>query len=171
MLVFLIGFMGSGKSTVGKKLAKKLSFDFLDLDELIEKDEACSIDQLFTKFGEEHFRKIEHRLLTAQFNKKKLVLACGGGTPCFYNSINLMNEVGCTVYLQMNQDALFSRLINAKSSRPLLKNRTEPELRNYIQLKLAEREKIYLESGLIINGIGVNVNTLAQQIIEKFGDR
>ena len=102
--------MGCGKTTTGKKLAKKLGYSFLDLDKEIEKQQKNTIAQIFESKGEDYFRKLEHQFLTDFNLNKNTVVSCGGGTPCFYNNMEMMNKIGYTVYIQMTTEALFSRL-------------------------------------------------------------
>ena len=156
--------MGSGKTTVGKKLAKKLSIDFIDLDEAIEKYYGVTIAQIFETQGEEYFRNLELKILKEQSTKENLLVSCGGGTPCFHHNMELMNTLGITVYLQMNADALYSRLLHAKKERPLLRNLDHQELKSYIMHKLSERESTYLQSKIIVSGLDLHVELLANQI-------
>jgi len=132
MLVYLIGFMGSGKTTVGKKLAGKLGYDFIDLDEMIEKKYRITINNIFNKFDENAFRLIEQETLTETFKLKNTVISTGGGTPCFFNNMQLINKYGISVYLKMHKQSLYDRLINSKTKRPLLTEKTPNEILNYI---------------------------------------
>ena len=165
MLVFLIGFMGSGKSTVGKKLAKKLNYNFIDLDAAIEKQENCTISQIFENKGETFFREIERKLLINLLAKDKTVIACGGGTPCFYDNLELMNKAGLTIYIKLSVEALLNRLVMAKQSRPLIKNMVPAQLKSYIQNQLLIREPIYQMAKVNCNGINVNLTQLHETII------
>ncbi len=167
MIVFLIGFMGSGKTTVGKKLAKKLGYTFIDLDKEIEKQQKNTIAKIFESKGEDYFRKLEHQFLTDFNLKKNTVVSCGGGTPCFYNNMEMMNNIGYTVYIQMTTEALFSRLKQAKTTRPLLLNMNDETLMHYINDKLNERESVYRLSNISVNGINLNVDDLADLIIKN----
>jgi shikimate kinase len=167
MIVFLIGFMGCGKTTTGKKLAKKLGYNFIDLDQEIEKQEQVSIDEIFESKGESYFRNLEHQKLLTFLQSKNLVISCGGGTPCFNNNMDLMNKSGYTIYIQMNAEALFIRLKQAKTPRPLLKNLNEEDLKTYINHKLKEREQFYLSSALIIDGIKLDMKGLTENVIKK----
>lgn len=160
MIVFLIGFMGSGKTTVGKKLAKKLKFEFIDLDSLIEQNEKSTVTEIFEKKGEAFFREIEHKTLISLFSKKQVAISCGGGTPCFFDAINLMNEVGKTIYLKMSSEAIFSRLYHAKVKRPLINNMNDDELRNFITSKLEEREPIYAKAKIICNALNFKLSDI-----------
>jgi len=143
MIVFLIGFMGCGKTTLGKKLARKLNYSFVDLDELIEKEVGCSISKIFQNEGEEAFREKEKNTLHTLTKKQNLVVSTGGGTPCFFNNLEFMNRSGITIYLKMTEGLLLSRLMQSENKRPLLKNKTEKELKNYISELLAKREPYY----------------------------
>jgi shikimate kinase len=161
MLVFLIGFMGSGKTTIGKKLANKLSLPFIDIDIEIETTEAMPINQIFISKGESYFREIEHKRLLELLHHKGAVIACGGGTPCFYNNMDLMNSYGKTVYIKLSPEGLYSRLNSNNQSRPLIKDLSETELKDFIKNKLSEREFYYQKSKLITNGLSMNVAQLA----------
>ena len=167
MIVFLIGFMGSGKTTIGKKLANKLKFDFIDLDAEIENDAQLSITNIVNQKGESYFRSIEQQKLVEVCAHKNLVLSCGGGTPCFNNNMELMNSTGLTLYLQLSPEALFSRLILSQEKRPLISNLNEAELLEFIKLKLKERETFYLKSNLIVNGLSINMHELTKTILTQ----
>jgi shikimate kinase len=159
--IFLIGFMGSGKSTLGKKLANKLNKSFFDLDEEIEKHEGKTVAAIFEQHSEVYFRKLEKEQLnkiTAENND--FVMALGGGTPCFYDNMDFINKNGQSIYLKYNSGVLLSRLINAKSERPLIKDKTENQLTNFIEEKLAQREKYYAKSKVIVEGIDLNLDEL-----------
>jgi len=164
MLLFLIGFMGCGKTTNGKKLAKKLNYQFYDLDAEVEKQERISIAQIFNSHGEDYFRNIEQQQLFRLSQKSNVIISCGGGTPCLFNNMEYMNKMGLTLYIQMTPEALFSRLKNAKSTRPLLQKMNDEELKSYIKHKLSERENTYLKSKYIVNGINIDIPELADFI-------
>ena len=162
--IFLIGFMGSGKTSAGKRLAELLSFEFIDLDELIEKNEGKTISQIFQEEGEESFRKKEFAYLHSLSAKKKTVIAAGGGTPCFHSNMQWMMANGTTVYLKTDPEILFRRLKSEMTHRPLLKHNSEEELKNFISSKLRERESFYLSSKLIVDTGAQNADELAQHI-------
>ena len=165
--IYLIGYMGSGKSTSGVQLASKLGYQFIDMDKFIETEYACSIPQIFEEKGEAEFRKMEHNALKKLMDKDNIVIACGGGTPCYYGNIDLMNETGITVYIKMSVDALISRLITAKEERPLLKNKTQEELKIFITEQLEKREDFYHKAQYIIKGKNLKVNELVDFIREQ----
>jgi shikimate kinase len=160
MKIFLTGYMGSGKSTAGKKLASKLNFEFIDLDKFIESECGQTISEIFDEKGENEFRAMEHNALKKLITKDNLVIACGGGTPCYYGNMELMNNNGITIYLKMSAESLASRLLHAKGIRPLIENKTEPELRDYITEHLEKREDIYHQAQYIVKGKNLDVDEL-----------
>lgn len=166
---FLTGYMGSGKSTIGEKLAAKLKYDFIDLDKLIESDYKQSIPEIFATKGEKEFRAMEHNTLKRVIEKDNVVVACGGGTPCYYSNMELMNSNGVTVYIKMSVDALVTRLTNAAEKRPLIENKTEAELRSFIKRQLEKREDIYHKAQYTVKGKDLNVDELALFVKEQVG--
>lgn len=165
MKIYLIGYMGSGKSSVGKKLASKLGLDFIDLDSLMEKDEGTTISEIFEKEGEVKFRWLERNALKKTIvTFSDAVIATGGGTPCFQNNMDLMNKTGFTVFLEMEANALFDRLQNAKDPRPLIRNLSENELKLYISSQLLDRNPYYYKAKLSVSGINMDINSLAESI-------
>jgi shikimate kinase len=155
MLVFLVGFMGSGKSTLGKRLAKKIEYEFSDMDEMLEQKEGMRVSEIFQIKGEKYFRKMETELIREFDRNSNMVIATGGGAPCIGDNMKLMNEKGVTVYLKMSPGALASRLENARQIRPLIANLNTEDLQDYIAEKLKDREKYYLQSRCIIKGENV----------------
>lgn len=166
---FLIGYMGSGKSTVGKQLAAKLKYSFIDLDNLIETDYHQSIEDVFASKGEAEFRGMEHNTLKKVLEKNNVVVACGGGTPCYYENMDLMNRNGITIYIKMSTDALISRLSQAKANRPLLANKTEEDLRTFVAKQLEKREDTYHQAHYVVKGKDLNVTELAKFLKEQVG--
>ncbi len=149
--IFLIGFMGSGKTTLGKSLAEKLQYPFLDMDTLIEKEEGLSIAQIFKKKGESYFRKKERKILQSIIKDyTTAVVSTGGGAPCFFDHMEQMNKAGKTIYLQLTPGETIQRIQDAKNHRPLLKGKSDKELLAFISGKLAEREPFYLQASHII---------------------
>lgn len=159
--IFLIGYMGSGKSTAGEQLAAKLGYEFVDLDSFIEGECNQSIEEIFAEKGENEFRAIEHNALKKLINKDNAVIACGGGTPCYYGNMELMNSSGTTIYLKMSVDSLTSRLLESKNARPLIANKSESELKSFITAHLQKREDIYHQAQYIVKGKNLNVEELA----------
>ena len=164
MLIFLTGFMGSGKSSIGRKLAYKLGFNFIDLDELIEHKTGKRIAAIFKEDGEGKFRQIEHGCLKDTFSYENSVIATGGGTPCFYNNMELINRYGISVYIKLNPGILASRLFSDKENRPLIKKYSDKrELQLFVEDCLGKREKFYLQSKFTVEGKDIS----AKKIIEK----
>ena len=162
MIVYLLGFMGSGKSTIGKKVASKLGWTFSDLDQLIAKEICIAIPQIFKGSGEEVFRKHEADALRSLSASSNMVVSCGGGTPCFHDNIAYMNKTGITVYLKMTAAALESRLRLNKSSRPIITELADDELLSYIEESLTTREKWYSQAKIEIEGLNIDITQLCE---------
>jgi shikimate kinase len=146
MVIFLIGFMGSGKSHWGKIWAEEKGMDFFDLDQLLEIQEGKSILELFETAGEEGFREMESSLLRNLPLHSASIVACGGGTACYHHNMAWMNTHGTTVYLMASADELCERLLLQTHERPLLKGLHSDELHGYIAEKLEERLPYYLNA-------------------------
>src|SRR6185436_13564002 len=146
MLVYLIGFMGCGKSKLGKQLAKKLNHQFIDFDELIEEQSGKKISEIFKDDGQQAFRNLETEILKSVCGFQNTVVSSGGGTPCFYDNMKLMNETGITVYIRINAGGLFHRLAESKTNRPLISGLTDIKLMDFIMDTLAEREYYYMQA-------------------------
>jgi len=162
MRIFLVGYMGCGKSTVGRQLAKLLNYEHLDLDVLFETEYKITIADFFKKYDEIAFRKIEHQLLLSTFNLKNYVISTGGGTPCFFNNMDLINQNGISVYIRMHPKSLFFRLLNSKRTRPLTSGLDEVSLLKSIEEKLAGREKFYNQAQIIVKGEDIDVVALSR---------
>ncbi|PSR11128.1 MAG: shikimate kinase [Bacteroidetes bacterium] len=141
--IFLVGFMGSGKSHVGKKLALHLGCPFSDLDHAIEMAAGATISTIFEQHGEAYFRLLERRALHDSSYAPAGVLATGGGTPCFFNNMDWMNKNGICIFLDADPAVLTERLWKGKFKRPLLKKLDQPELACYVHDKIAERRPFY----------------------------
>lgn len=166
---FLVGYMGSGKSTIGKQLASKLRYEFIDLDKLIESDYHSTIPEIFATKGEGEFRAMEHNTLKKVIQKNNVVIACGGGTPCYYDNMELMSRNGITIYIKMSADTLISRLSNSPHDRPLLNNKTPDELRTFVAAQLEKREDVYHKAHYVVKGKDLNITGLAQFLKEQVG--
>lgn len=158
--------MGCGKTTHGKKLAKSLGYNFIDLDELISQHENLSISKIFELKGEKEFRAIETHTIQNLINlSANMVIALGGGTPCYNNNLDLLKKHGMVIYIQMTPNALYNRLIHAKEKRPLLKNKSETELLSYIEDLLQQREHYYRQADITIEGLSLETSHLKEQIL------
>ena len=160
MNFFLIGYMGAGKTTIGRKLSKKINYSFIDLDAYIETKYRHSLNSIFQLVGEEGFRIIENNALKKLLNLKNYIISTGGGTPCFYDNIDLINKIGISIYLKYNSEFLYSRLVNAKKKRPLLLQKNKQELLNFIEQNLNNRKKYYELANYIIEKNNLQVSDL-----------
>lgn len=161
MKVFLIGFMGSGKTTIGKKLANYLNYEFIDLDKFIEAKAGMSIADYFGTHGEEEFRKMERDVLQNTHYPENVIVATGGGAPTYDDNMNWMNENGKVAYLSLSSKALASRLENSNTDRPLIRNLKGEELVDFITTKLNEREPFYNQSKCVISASDLTAERLA----------
>ena len=140
-----------------------MKFDFLDLDSQIEKHEKKTIDEIFSQRGEIIFREVEHTYLKEISSiEKNIIISTGGGTPCYYNNMDIINHSGKSVYLQMHPHSLAKRIEYSKRERPLLKGMTEEEIEHFIETKLIEREKYYLLANYIIKGESLDMDELVR---------
>lgn len=156
--------MGSGKTTTGRMLAEKLHYDFADLDVLIENSEGVAITEIFALKGEEYFRLAESAVLDSLMERKRLVVALGGGTACFHDNMKKMKSAGITVYLKLSPEILALRLSRAHESRPLVAGKQGVELINQIRKLLAGREGWYRQADVIYNADNFNLERLVGQI-------
>ena len=156
--LFLIGYMGAGKTTIGRKLAQDLNLSFIDLDWYIEQRYHKSINELFAESGETGFREIEQKIMHEVSDFENVVISTGGGAPCFLDNMQYMNQKGVTVYLQLTPLQLFERLKTGKKNRPLLKDKTDEELLQFITDMLEKRNPFYQQAQIIFEH--ENLNTL-----------
>lgn len=166
MKVYFVGYMGSGKSKVAGALAKHLSYTHIDTDSVIESDYGNSISFIFEKEGQDHFRELEKNILRSTKEMKKSVISTGGGTPCYFDNMDWMNENGLTVYLEANPGLLFHRLATSRDNRPLIRNLDDVELMEQISGHLATRIPVYRKAKLIVNAADINIKLLAEKIKE-----
>jgi len=143
MLVFLVGFMGCGKSYIGRKIAPAMEFAYVDMDKAIEEQEQQTVKQIFETKGEAYFRKLEHNFLLEINKDDNIIISTGGGVPCFHNNMEIMNQKGITIYLNRDKELVLSRLKKGIEKRPLLQGLTDDELANFYDSKLAERKQFY----------------------------
>lgn len=168
MKISLIGYMGSGKSTIAKLLAQKTSFRCIDLDMQIEKIENKSIDDIFKDNGELYFRKRENEVLKKVINKpENIILSTGGGTAVFYDNLDIINQNSTSFYLYLSPDELAKRLINQKDKRPLIKHLNNENLTEFIAKHLFERNQFYQKAKFIINCHNKNTDEISDIIIQK----
>ena len=158
--------MGSGKTHWGKLLSHKLTLPFFDLDQRIVEEENTPINEIFAKKGEEYFRMQEKEMLhMLTEGHESFVMACGGGTPCFFNNIDFMNNNGTTVWLNTRLDVLYERLLKEKQVRPLLKDLKDEQLKMFMVKKFSERRIYYEQAELVIEEDLTNIESLIQNIM------
>ena len=165
--IFLIGYMGAGKTTLGKAFARAMGLTFIDLDWYIEERFHKTIRELFTERGEDAFRDLERRMLHEAGEFEDVVISVGGGTPCFFDNVDFMNSVGEAVFLDVDIRVLFRRLKIAKQQRPLLDGKSDEELMLFIQEALQKRLPFYTRAKHTFNGEKLEDRRQIQQSVER----
>ena len=164
--IFLIGYMGAGKTTLGKAFARSLGLTFIDLDWYIEERFHKTVRQIFAERSEEGFRELEKRMLHEVADFEDVVIATGGGTPCFFDNVEYMNRKGETVFLDVSQEVLFRRLKVAKQQRPLLAQKNDEELRVFIADALGKRLPHYSKAKHVFRADELEDKQQIQQSVE-----
>jgi shikimate kinase len=154
-LIFLVGFMGCGKTTLGRKLASRLGYEFIDLDHVLEAQEGMTIGEYFGRFGEDKFRELESDVLKHTPYPASAIVSTGGGLPCFFDNMDWMNTHGKTIYIKLSPKTLADRLEKEKAHRPLLREKHGEALVEFITGKLAERDKFYGQAAIIADGLSL----------------
>ncbi|WP_295117353.1 shikimate kinase [uncultured Chitinophaga sp.] len=165
MRVFLLGFMGAGKTYWGKQLAEHLQLPFFDLDEVVTEREGMSVSDIFAAKGEDSFRQMEKDTLRELVKEQeKFVISCGGGTPCFHDNIGFMNDSGTTIWLNPSVDVMVDRLKRKRGKRPLLKDLSDEELTAFVEKKLMAREPVYEQAKVIIVSDDITLETFEKHL-------
>ena len=162
MKIFLLGMMGSGKSYWAQRIAEKENMDWMDLDQEIEKETSLSIKEIFAGYGEEYFREKERVALRNLSNYKNIIIATGGGTPCFHNNIQWMNHHGITIFIDEDVEILTERLKKEKAHRPLIKDLSDAELHNFLFEKLQDRYLFYSQAQYHLKGNKISALSFAE---------
>ncbi len=160
--IFLIGYMGSGKTTLGRKLASRLNYNFIDLDHALEEQAGMTIAEYFSSFGETAFRVAESELLKQTAYPENVIISTGGGAPCFFDNMDWMNANGTTLYIKLSPKTLADRLEHGKEARPILRDKHGDELIAFIAEKLTEREPFYTRAKVVVDGLGLTADKAAQ---------
>ncbi len=163
--IYLIGYMGSGKSTIAAALSERLSWDWIDIDEVISTRSGLSIPEIFRRYGEEDFRSLESSALHRSISQEHVVIATGGGAPCHNDNLQLMKESGELVYLKCHVQTLEQRLVEESHLRPLIAGLSKRELPVYIEKHLTEREEFYNQADYIIDADN-QVDQVVSSIVE-----
>lgn len=165
--IILIGYMGVGKTTIGRSLAKQLGLQFYDLDDYIQGRYHKTIPEIFAMEGEDGFRRIEQRMLHEVCEFEDVLLSCGGGTPCFFDNMAYMNRQGITIYLKACPDVLYKHLAMCKTPRPLIAGKSKEELLDFITKSLEEREPFYAQAHCIYSVPLLKDRTKVQESVEE----
>ena len=168
--IFLVGYMGAGKTTIGKVLSQMAGLTFIDLDYYIEGRFRKTVSQIFAERGEEGFRTIEHNMLHEVAEFEDVLVSTGGGTPCFFDNMAFMRQQGTTIYLKVSVEELAKRLELCKQTRPVLRNRSGEELKAFVQESLSARASFYEQAQIIFNAdrllTEVDAKELSAQIVQ-----
>jgi shikimate kinase len=164
MRYFIIGLKNSGKTTFGKALAKRLALDFLDLDEYLEKREGMGVPEIYSREGEEGFRKLERKALKEVVDNNHIVISTGGGAPCNCDNMNLMEKYGDVIYLKVNDETLVQRLKRAAKHRPIVLGKSESEIRQYIADVRNKCEHHYRRAKYTVDGENPDLEKIAAML-------
>lgn len=164
MKIFLVGYMLCGKSTIGRKLAKKLGYDFSDTDKMIENKYHLSVEKIFEQYGEQTFRILEKEILKEIKSLDNIVIATGGGLPCFGNNMNALKQMGRTIYLKMSPKSIIVRHKISKRPRPLLKGKDDEQLLDFVTKSLEEREFFYQQADITIRSESIDIAEIIAKI-------
>lgn len=170
MRIYLLGFMGCGKTSLGKRLAQKLGFDFFDIDLGITEQTGLTVPEIFSQLGEKRFRELESQVLKSTANMENAVIATGGGTPCNPENMDFIKENGVSVYLRMSASSLAHRIVYSKKSRPLLDHLSGEELLAEIENRLSAREPYYMQADCIVRGESVKPKHIISLVFGEEGD-
>lgn len=162
MRIYLIGYMGCGKSTLGKKLAALLDLSFIDLDTFLEEKYFRTIPQIFAEEGEAGFRQKEQKVLHEVAAFDNIVVATGGGAPCFFDNMEVMNNSGFCFFLDVDTPSLVKRLVHAKTERPIIKGKSSEELHQFIEEMMQKRRPFYEKARHILKGSEIKPEQVLQ---------
>lgn len=168
--IYLVGYMGAGKTTAAKRIANRLGWDVADTDAMFEEKYRISVDDFFQKYDETLFRRLESEMLKSTENLTNTVISTGGGTPCFHNNMAWMLEHGLTVFLRISPKAVADRLLLSKKKRPLAKGKSEAELTDYVEQHYASRLSIYEQATITVKSENLDLDSLIK-LIENEKDK
>lgn len=165
--VIIIGYMGSGKTTLGRALSRTMQLPFYDLDWYIETRMHRTVSQIFEERGEEGFRLVERNMLHEVAEFEDVIISCGGGTPCFFDNMDYLNAQGDTVYLKASPSVLCAHLKMARTERPLLKGKNDGQLKEFIEEQLQKREPFYSQAHHVLDVDVLDNRDKIQQSVEQ----
>ena len=152
--------MGCGKSFLSKRLAEEMGLSLIDLDKYIEEKNFMTVPEIFEKFGEDEFRKRERNALIEVSEVNDVIVATGGGAPCFFDNIDIMNKTGLTLYIDTPKDVIVDRLVNSRHKRPLVDGKSREELIDFVGKKIKEREEFYTQAKAFINPLDQSMDEI-----------
>ena len=164
--IYLVGYMGAGKTTTARRLAQRLGWDVADTDDLFEEKYKISVCDFFNKYDEDLYRKLESEVLKSTEIMENVVISTGGGTACYFDNMDWMNQHGTTVFLRISQKAVVDRLLHAKRKRPLAEGKTEAELVAFVEHHYTSRLPYYEQARLTVKAEDLDLDNLVQQIEE-----
>ena len=167
MRIYLVGYMYSGKTSVGKRLARQLGYAFVDLDELFEQRYKISIPDFFSRYDEAAFRKLEHDMLLSTADMDDCVISTGGGTPCFHGNMDFIKAQGLSIYLEASEGTILNRKANSKKVRPVLDALMPDELRTFVSNQLNQRRPFYEQADLHFDAENVSIDDICKAILNK----
>lgn len=162
MLIFLVGYMGCGKSTLGRHMAKELSYKYIDTDTLIEEKYDATIPQIFVLHGESRFREMEREAIQSLDENENAVVSTGGGLPCHFDNIELLNSKGFTIYIEVPEELLLKRISKTNSKRPLIAHKSQDEMLDYVKDSLEKRKPYYQKAKMKISGGHIQARDIVQ---------
>lgn len=165
--IILVGFSGAGKSTVGRRLASRLGWQFYDTDSFLERKYHLSISDFFEKYGENAFRICEKFALRELLKEHQVVIATGGGTPCFFDNMEMMLQNGCVIYLKLSEQSLFTRLKQSHKQRPLIAGKDDAQLMEFVASTLSVREPFYSKAHLTVKGESLSLTAMLERLKEE----
>ncbi|MBQ0081008.1 MAG: shikimate kinase [Alistipes sp.] len=172
MRIFLIGYMCSGKSFIGRKLAQKLGLDFIDTDDEVERREGAEVADVINYEGEDYFRNLEHEILMQLIKRDNILIATGGGLPIWGNNMDIMLSKGFSIYLRRPASQILSRLTPyGRYKRPKLRGKSDDELKTYIENDIEKREPVYMRSNLVLDCVSLSDADILQSVKEALNDK
>ena len=162
--IYIVGYMGAGKTTAAKRIASRLGWDVADTDAMFEEKYRISVHDFFDKYDEPLFRKLESQVLKSTENMEHTVVSTGGGLACFFDNMEWMNAHGLTVFMRISPEAAADRILHSKRKRPLTENKTEAELADYIRQHYAERLPYYEQARVTVKAEDLDLENLIKTI-------
>ena len=164
--IYLVGYMGAGKTTTARRLAQRLGWDVVDTDDMFEEKYKISVCDFFNKYDEDLYRKLESEVLKSTETMENVVISTGGGTACYFDNMDWMNQHGTTVFLRISQKAVVDRLLHAKRKRPLSIGKSEEELTAFVEQHYTSRLPVYEQACITVKSEDLDLDDLVRQLEE-----